>query len=192
MNRSFFALALALGVLPVAAIAQDSNAPPSLTPDQRQAMHQTFERFAQQEEQLFQQLRWQILATLSPVHRRAVGATIGELAIAPNPDLQAAAKRLDQLLSGGEQQRILAAHEAFRTQSRQLHEQMRTELQQEMPAWHSGMTHGGPPDGSMPQHRQLDAGTLVLIALSPHPLMGMMGMGWHGPGMMHMEGAPPQ
>jgi hypothetical protein len=187
MNRSFVALALALSVLPTAALAQDTGAPTTPTDQQRQAMHQTFERFAQQEEQLHQQMRWQILTTLSSVHRRAVAATIGELAIAANPDPQAAAKRLDQMLSPAEQQRILAAHEAFQQQSRQLHEQMRSELQSEMPAGHAPM-NGRSQNGGM-AHRQLDAGTILLSALSPRP---MMGMGWHGPAMMHMEGAPPQ
>jgi hypothetical protein len=191
MNRSILALALALSVIPISALAQDTNAPSGPTDQQRQAMHQTFERFAQQEEQLHQQMRLQILSSLSSVHRRAVAATIGELAIAENPDQQSAAKRLDSILSPGEQQRILAAHEAFKAQSRQLHEQMRTELQSEMPAAHADMMNHGQQNGAMPQNRQLDAGTLVLMALSPHAMMGMMGMGWHG-GMMHAEGAPPQ
>jgi len=186
MNRSILALALALSVVPIGALAQDSNAPPSPTPDQRQAMHQTFERFAQQEEQLYQQMRLQIISSLTPVHLRAVGATIGELAIAANPDSQAAAKRLDAMLSPGEQQRVIAAHSSFMTQSRQLHDQMRQQLQSAMPADHPNMMEHGPQNGMMPL-RQLDAGTLLLMALSPHPMMAMM----HGMGMMHMEGAPP-
>jgi hypothetical protein len=189
MKRRLFALTLGLGVLPVVALAQDTNAAPSLTPEQRQAVHQTFERFAKQEEQLHQQMRSEILSALSPVHRRAVAATIGELAIAQNPDPQTAAKRLDAMLSPGERQRILAAHSSFRAQSRQLHEQMRSELQSEMPAGQAQWMNHGPQNGAMPQHPQLDAGTLLLIALAPHP---MLGMGWHGPDMMHMEGTPPQ
>jgi hypothetical protein len=34
---------------------------------------------------------------------------------------------------------------------------------------------------------QPDAGTILIMALSPHPMMEMMRAG-----MMHMEGAPPQ
>ena len=190
MNKSILALVLALGVVPVAALAQDTNAPAAPTADQRQAMRQTFEQFAQQEKQLHQQMRSQILSSLSPVHLRAVAATIGDLAIEQNPDPQAAAKRLDQILSPGERQRILAAHSSFAQQSRQLHDQMRTQLKSEMPAGHANwMDHG--PQGAMPQRTQFDAGTVLLMALSPRPMMGMMGMG-HGHGMMHMEGAPPQ
>src|SRR5262249_3211569 len=128
MNRSLLALALALSVAPLAALAQDAG---SVTPtaDQRQAMHQTLRQFAQQEMQLHQQMRSQMLSSLTPVHRRAVGATIGDLAIEPSPDPAAAAKRIDEILSPGERQRIIAAHTNFTTQSRQLHEQMRTQLQ---------------------------------------------------------------
>lgn len=183
MSRKIYTLALALSVLPLAALAQETNAPPAPTADQRQAMRQTFERFGQQEEQLHQQMRWQILSALSPVHRRAVAATIGELAIAQSPDVQAAAKRLDHMLSPSEQQRIIAAHSSFAAQSRQLHEQMRTELQSEMPAGHQESMGHGQQNGAMPGHAQLDAGTLVLMALTPRPMLGIMG--WHGPGMMH-------
>jgi hypothetical protein len=190
MIRNAFTLALALSMLSLPALAQDSSGPPAPTPDQRQAMHQTFERFAAQEEQLHQQMRWQILSALTPIHRREVGATIGELAITPSPDVAAAAKRLDAMLSMGEQQRILAAHAAFAAASRQLHEQMKSELQSEMPADHPGFMDHGPQNGTMRQHPELDAGTLLLMALTPHPLM--MGMGWHGADTMHMEGAPPQ
>jgi len=188
MNRTFLALALALSVIPVAALADDNNAPPQMTPAQRQAMQQTFQRFAAQEEQLYQQMRFQILNALSPVHRRAVGATIGDLAIAPNPDLTAAAKRLDALLSPGERQRVLAAHSGFFTQSLALHEQMRSEMSSEMPAGsHPPMKHD--ENGDM-THMQPDAGTVLLGVLSPHP--HMMGDHDHGPFMMqHMEGAPP-
>jgi hypothetical protein len=190
MNKSILALVLALGVAPLAALAQDTNGPAAPTADQRQAMRQTFEQFGQQEKQLHEQMRSQILSSLSPVHLRAVAATIGDLAIEQSPDPQAAAKRLDQILSPAERQRILAAHSSFAQQSRQLHEQMRTQLQSEMPAGHANWTNHG-STAEMPQRTQFDAGTVLLMALSPHPMLGMMGMA-HGSGMMHMEGAPPQ
>jgi hypothetical protein len=187
MNKFYLALAFALGAIPIAALADDTSGPPQPTPQQRQAMQQTFERFGQQEEQLHQQLRFTVLSTLSPVHRRAVAATVGELAISPNPDFDAAAKRLDYMLSPGEQQRILAAHASFRAQSRQLHDQMRSELQSEMPAGHSQWMQHGQRSAATPDHH-FDAGTVVLMTLSPHPTM----MGWPGGPGMHVEGAPPQ
>jgi len=188
MNKKLFALALTLSLMPAAAFAQDTGSPPQLTPDQRQAVQQTFQQFAQQEEQLHQQMRYQILSALTPLHRRAVGATIGELAIAPNPDVDGAAKRLNAMLSAGEQQRILAAHASFVAQSRQLRDQLHAALQSQLPANHPDWMNKGMQNGST-QPPQLDAGTLLLVALSPHPMIhdGMM----HG-GMMPMEGAPPQ
>jgi hypothetical protein len=184
MNKSLFALALALSVLPTAALAQDTNAPAAPTPEQRQAMRQTFERFAQQEEQLHQQMRWQILSSLTPIHLREVAAVIGQLAVAQNPDSQAAAKQLDRALSPGERQRIMAAHESFKNQSMQLHEQMRTQMQSETPADHPPFMHHTGADQTT-QRPPLDAGTILLMALSPHPMMGMHPM-------MHLEGPPPQ
>jgi hypothetical protein len=188
MNKSFLALALALSVIPVAARADDA-APPQLTPAQRQAMQQTFERFATQEKQLHQQMRAQILTAMTPVQRRAVAATIGDLAIEPNPDPVAAAKRLDAILSPGERQRIIAAHSTFQSQSRQLHDQMRTELTSEMPADMQSRFANHQKDEHEMAPRQLDAGTLLLRVLVPRPQM--MEMGDHGHFMMHMEGAPP-
>ncbi len=133
------------------------------------------------------QMRAQILGSLTPVHLRAVGATIGDLAIAANPDPAAAAKRIDMILSPGERQRVLATFSAFFQQSRQLHDQMRNELSSELPAGH-------PPSMDRDKEHQMtktrpDAGTALLRALSPRP--HMMEMGDHGGFMMHMEGAPP-
>ncbi len=177
MNKSFLALALALSVLPIAAHA-DVNGAAQMTPDQRQTMRQTFERFAAQEEQLHQQMRFDVLEAMTPMHRRAVGATIGDLAIESNPDPAAAAKRIDAILSPGERQRIVAAHSSFFAQSRQLREQMRDQMRSTMPS------NGQPPmmdharaNGTPPMER--DAGMVLLGALSPHP--HMMGMDGHGP-----------
>jgi hypothetical protein len=180
MNKSFFALALALSVLPVTALAQNTSGPPQLTDQQKQAMRATFDRYRAQEEQLHQQMRYQILAALTAVHRRELASLIGELAIEPNPDLRDAAARIDRALLSSERQRILAAHQTLETQSRQLHEQMRTELQSELPAGYPSWRGSG--NRPMPQQSQLDAGAIVLMTLTPHV---QMGMGWHGgPGMM--------
>ena len=179
MKQSLIALALAFGMMPMAALAQDTNSAPALTDQQRQAIHQTFERFAQQEMQLHQQMRSQVISSLSAVHLRAIGATIGELAIEANPNPEAAAQRIDTILSGYERQRIMAAHDAFRTQSMALHQQMRAALQQIMPPGRQ------PSDEHKDetQHPPADAGTILLKTLSMHPMMEMMEH-------MHAEGAP--
>ena len=180
MKKSSFALALALSVIPTFALAQTTNAAPQPpTPEQRQQMRQSMQQFMAQEMQLHQQMRGQILAMLNPAQRRGVAATIGDLAVEPNPDTVAAAKRLDAILSPGVRQQIVAAHSSFQAQSRQLHEQMRTQMQSMMPNGGPGMMDHHPMDGDT-SHRQLDAGTILLMALVPHPMMhGMMGHGWH-------------
>jgi hypothetical protein len=188
MNRGFLALALALSVFPIAALADDNNTPPSPpTPAQRQQIFQTFEKYRQQEEQLHQQLRYQILSSLTPVHRRYVGSLIGELAVAPNPDFEGTAKQLDRVISGGEQSRILAAHQQYETQRQTLREQMKTELQSEFPAGSQHWMHHEDQNHQEHAQRQLDAGTLLLKTLSPgHDMMGDE----HGPMMMHGGPAP--
>jgi hypothetical protein len=175
------ALALSLSVLPAAALAQDANAPAAPTDAQRQAMHQTLDQFRQQADQLHQQMRSQILASMSSVHLREVGVAIGQLAISPNPDVQTAARQIDRILSPAERQRILALHTSFGSQMRQLHEQMRSQIQSEMPA---GMNHPmmDRPKNGMMHGMMSDAGSVLLMALSPHSMMDMM-MGGHG--MMH-------
>ncbi len=190
MNRSFLALAIALSVIPTSALAQQANTPQQPTAEQRQQMRQTMQQFMAQETQLQQQMRGQILSTFTPDQRRAVAATIGDLAVEPSPDPVAAAKRLDAILSPGEQQRIVAAHTSFQAQSRQLHEQMRSQMKSMMPEGGPGMMGHGPMNGASPTHRQLDAGTVVLMALAPHPMMDMMGHGGFGP-MHGMEAPPP-
>lgn len=188
MNKSSLALALALGVLPTAAYAQTVS-PPEPVDAQHQAMRQTFEKYGQQFEQLRQQMRGQILSEISPMHLRAIGATIGELAIAQNPDTQVAAKQIDRILSGGERSRIMSSVASFHAQLRQLHDQMRSEIQSEMPSGQQP-TNDRPKNGMM-AHPPSDAGTILLMTLSPHPMMDMMMRGgfMHG-GMMPPAGAP--
>ena len=185
MNKGFLALALSLSILPISALADDSaTTPPAPTAEQRQAMHQAVDQFAKQEEQLHQQMRQQVLSSMTSSHLQAIATAIGQLAIAPSPDPEAAAKQIDAMLSPGEQQQIVAAHQSFVSQSMQLHRQLMTQMQSMMPA-HPPMNGNRPHAvASMPH----DAGMLVLAVLSPHPMMGEMGM--HGMGMM-MDGMGP-
>lgn len=123
MNRRFVTIALAFSMFPTASLAQSTGAPP-ISLEQRQALHQTFEQFREQQTRLGEQFRSQVLSSLTVEHRRAVAATIGEFAVAPDPDVWAAAKRLNQILSPAERTRIMQAQEAFRAQSSQLREQL--------------------------------------------------------------------
>jgi hypothetical protein len=177
MNKHFFALALALSVLPISAVAQTANSAPAGAPtqDQRQQMKQFFEQFKQQEEQLHQQLRSQVLSDMTPVHRRAIGAEIGELAVSPNPDPQATAKRIDMILSPGERSRIISAHEQYRNQAEQLHQQAMSQFKSQYPNMadrhHDDQDHGKTQNQMMMR----DAGWIVLHSLPPHHDMGMPG-----------------
>jgi hypothetical protein len=178
MSKSFFAFALALSLIPAAALAQDANASQQPTDAQRQQMHQMFQQFGQQERQLHDQLRAQILSVLTPVHRRALAAEIGNLVLSPNPDIDAAAKQIDAILSPGERQRILQAHSAYASQARQLHEQMKSQMQSEMPNWHPPSHDDHMMSASM-RAEMRDPGWIVLRALPPHE-HGTMGVGDHG------------
>ncbi len=194
MKNVLLALSLALALGPVAVLADTNatNAPPArpqLTQQQRQALEKTFETFRTQEEKLHEQLRTQVLNSISPAHRTTIAGIIGNLAISPNPDPQAAAKQLDTLLSQGEQQRILALHASFRTQSKSLHEQMKAQLASEMPAGPKPPGHDGWGGQNQHQMPNLDAGTLLLHVLS-HSGMGHLGMWGHPMGMMGPGGPP--
>lgn len=168
-------------MLPVTALAQNTNVPPPLTDQQKQAARATFERYGLQEEQVHQQMRYQVLSALTLAHRRELASLIGELSIEPDPDLPAAAERIDRALLSSERQRILAAHQSFVAQSRQLREQMRAELQSELPARPNG--ENGHRNWAPQQQRQLSAGTIVLMTLTPRLPMGADRHG--GPEMMH-------
>lgn len=180
MKNVFVALSLALTLIPVSALAQTTpTGVRSITPAQRQAMFQQFQAFHQREEQLQQQFRAQILGTLSADQRTSVANLIGQLAVSSNPDPRSAAAQLDSMLSQGEKQQILSAHNTFRAQSKSLHEQMMRQMRNEMP--------GGPPMGEHPKMNEMqrsqmqpDAGMILLHAL------GSFGGGEH-----HMMGGPP-
>lgn len=179
MKHALIALSLALALGPVAVLADDNTngppAPPALTQQQRQALEQTFETFHKQTEQMHQQFRTQVLASLSPTQRNAVANLIGQLAISNNPDPAAAAKQLDALLGQSGQQRILSLHTSFRTQMHALHQQMKAQLEKVMPQGMGMPGHEHHWNGSKPNERSEsnpDAGTILLMVLS-HPKDGM-------------------
>lgn len=178
MKNAVVALSLALTLLPVSALAQTApTSVRSITPAQRQAMYQQFQQFHQREEQLHQQFRAQILGMLSADQRNQAANLIGQLAVTANPDWGAAAAQLDSMLSQGQKQSILNAHNTFRAQSKALHEQMFRQMRNSMP--------GGPPMGEHPgwqgmekmqQQMQPDAGMILLHVLGgggyEHHMMG--------------------
>jgi hypothetical protein len=193
MKNAVLALSLAMALSPLAAMADNTtpvapSAPPHMSQSQRQAMFKTFQAFRQKEDALHQQLRSQVLSSLSAAHRTAVAGVIGQLAISASPDPSAAAKQLDAVLSQSERQQIVAAHTAFAAKSKALHDQLRTQMRSEMPAGEpAGMHDADAMHGSarMAGHAPatFDAGTLLLMILGKHEGMkGMMGHHFGPPG----------
>jgi hypothetical protein len=121
-----------------------------------------------------------MLGALSSAHRQLLATVVGQLAIAANPDREAAARQLNAALSSGEQQSIVRIHENLRTQSKALMQNVRAEMEAANPNGPGAQQH---PTGMAPnmQRPPQDAGH-ILLGLSamagPHGGMDMM----HGPG----------
>jgi hypothetical protein len=187
MKNAILALALAALVSPVAALADQpappAGGPPSLSPAQRQQIKTTMQSFAQQEQALQTQARSQILGSLIAAHRTALANIVGQLAIAANPNPEAAAQQLDALLSTGEKQAVLNAHANLETQRKALREKLRTAIESELPArpdggqqhqWKGGQELRIPPAP--------DAGR-ILLATAAEAIHGSHG-GWGERSMM--------
>jgi hypothetical protein len=179
MKTIFAILSLAFLVAPAFAIADDTpataqGAAPAgmhaqLTPEQRQALSAAMQQFSAQAEQMRIQTRAQILSSLSPAHRALLANIVGQLAIAPNPNRTAAAAQLDAVLSSGEREAVLRAHQNLMAQMRTLHQQMRSQLEAVLPA---RPEHMGPPgEGLGPNARSSrpapDAGSILLHLAGP-------------------------
>jgi Spy/CpxP family protein refolding chaperone len=198
-------LTFALALTPGIAFAQTNPAPPRDGPGGPAGMQRPRPDFAQMQQlrkqmmQIHQQTRQQILADLSPAHRKLLADVVGQLAVSPNPDREAAAKTLDAALSPNEAQAILAAETSARTQSRAQFEANLTPDQKaamaardaNRPKW-----QGQGPGAGRRRHTP-DAGrTLLELALGHGEGRGMGGPGMHGrgmdgPGGPGMGGPPP-
>lgn len=179
MNTFTRACAVALGLAllsPAIALANDpaQAGPPQGGPPP--AVRAQFAQMHEKMEALHTQSRTEILNALTPAHKAAVANIIGQLAVAPNPNPEAAARQLDALLSGGERTSILRIHESMRSQMRSLMESMHSQMQQAMQQ--SGAPAGPPRvmhDGfGGQQHAAPDAGHILLMLGAfhgPHPMM---------------------
>jgi uncharacterized membrane protein YdfJ with MMPL/SSD domain len=179
MNKLTRACAVALGLAllsPAIALADDpaQAGPPQGGPPP--AVRAQFAQMHEKMDALHTQSRTEILSALTPAHKAAVANIIGQLAVAPNPNPEAAAHQLDALLSSGERSSILRIHESMRTQMRSLMESMHSQMQQAMQQ--SGAP-AGPPRGMHEgfgggQHAAPDAGHILLMLGAfhgPHPMM---------------------
>jgi len=143
----------------------------NLTQSQRQQFGQIMEQTHQQMDQLQTQLRSKVLGSISPAHRQLLAQVVGNLAISPNPDWEAAARQLDSALSPSEAQTVLAAHQAGMQQMMSImqsaHQRVQSLLtaqqRQQMttmhgaggPQAHAMFVHGGSPG-------QITAGMILL------------------------------
>lgn len=70
-----------------------------------------------------------MLGSLSAAHRSAIANVVGQLAIAPTPNLALAAHQIDAILTQGEGQSILRTHAAAKAQMETIRTQMRTQFE---------------------------------------------------------------
>ena len=169
---------LLLALVPTLAWAQVAPATPAsdgaATSANRSQIFALMQQAHQQLRQLHQQTRMQMLAALTPAHRTLVANVVGQLAIAPNPNPQAAAQQLDAVLSGGEKQSIVNLDAALKTNARNVMEaqrarieatlttEQRTQMSQRVSRMHAGeTTHSA----------TFDPGAILLRTVSG---------GWHG------------
>ncbi|MBC5806065.1 MAG: hypothetical protein DLM53_09520 [Candidatus Eremiobacter antarcticus] len=98
-----------------------------LTPQQQQQIGQVWSSVHQRLGQLHVQGRSQILGILTPQQRTRLAQIAGNLAIAPNPSLDAAAQQLQNALSSAQSQRILSTHSALMQQAAGLMQSAKTQ-----------------------------------------------------------------
>lgn len=135
-------LATALLISPLAVRADQPGGPPPPPPLDNPAAFQAFEQAHAKVEQLHAQARQAMLNSLSPAQRATLAQIVGQLAIAPNPDVTAAAKQVDASLSPAQAKNILSISTSLHQQARQLMETAHKQMMSAMP----------PPGG--PEHRQ--------------------------------------
>lgn len=206
MNRILPAmLAVAISLVPLGAFAGEPSAPAPMPPmpmggvqlnaQQHQAMIQIMVQSHQQLEQLHAQARAHILSSLTPAHRALLAQVVGNLAISPNPDMDAAARQLDAALSPAEAQAITTTHEQLKTQARAImenaHKQMegllsasqRSQMDTNRPqgADETYEMHGGKMDmHEGPPGEQAHTAGMILLELSTmgegHEKIMLMGM----------------
>lgn len=177
-------LAIALSVLPYAALADESNYP---TPSpQMRAAFATMQQAHEKTEQLHAQARIAALNALTAAHRALLAQVVGQLAIAPTPDVSGAARSIDSALSANEGHSILNISSSLESQSRQIMQAAMAQMKAANPGGPGGP--GGPWMAGPGQHgfhqgmgrsesAENDPG-MILLLMSTHALQPM---GFHHP-----------
>jgi|GEM_PF-2790838 len=181
-------LAIALA-LPVGAIAGELPAPPLMLGEDAQALHLT----AQQQQQInsvwsaaharLRQLhvdgRAQILGSLSQQQRTLLAQVVGNLAISPNPNEDAAAQQIQSSLTPQQSQRIVALHTSLMQQAMNILHSAKTQadsyltpdqrqkVQQEM-SLHGPHEHMGPGGMGMDRVNSNTAAGEILLGMAQH------------------------
>ena len=182
-------LAVAISLLPLGAVAGEPSAPMpggpmpqvffgkiNLSQSQQQAWEQIMQQSHQQIEQIHSQAREKILGSLTPEHRTLLAQVVGSLAIAPNPDPDAAVKQLNAALSPGEAQAIVSTHSAAESQMHAImdstHQRFQALLTQQQRAQ---LPNGGEMRHmeKMGSHEQDSAGEILLHMAAFEPEMHM-------------------
>lgn len=197
MKLSFLAAMLAVAlILPAGAFAGELQSPMflgietqalHLTPQQQQSIERVWASAHARIRQLHVDGRNQVLSSLTPQQRSLLAQVVGNLAIAPNPDREAAAKQIQAALTPQQTQHIISLHSAMFTsldgilQSAKaqadsyLTADQRQKVQQEMSV-HFGMGHAGmgPEHMAMGQHvRSMGGGDENPATEAGHILLGL-------------------
>ena len=177
-----FAMAVTPALAGAQTVAPDTAMPPRPNMAAMQQLHA-------QMKQIHDQSRAQILASLSPAHRALLANIVGQLAISPAPNRDAAVRALDAALTPIEARNIVGVETAARTQSRALMTSARAQFEASMtPEQRDAMAarmasrHTGARTFTA---RPIDPGKTLLELSLGHE--GRMGMGFGGP---HPPGGP--
>jgi hypothetical protein len=134
--QAFLAAMLIAGPSSVRADQTGPLAPPLENPAAFQIMEQAHAKM----EQLHSQARLSMLNSISPAQRTLLAQAVGQMAIAPNPDVAAAAKQLDASLTPAQAKAILGISASLEQQARQVMDSAHQQMMRVMPAGAPG--HG--------------------------------------------------
>jgi hypothetical protein len=132
-------LTLVCGLLAATAIAActTSSIPKHMSTNQpRPSGNQTMnflQRFVPESEASSTRLRVQLIASLTPAHRAAVGEAIGRYAISDAQDKNALTNDIDRILSATEREHVVAAHSAWAAEQYVLFAKIMAEAARESP-----------------------------------------------------------
>lgn len=192
MKKPIFAILMVAAMsLPSAVLADDNTIFISQdTPSpQMQAAFQAMQQAHARVEQLHAQARNAMLNSLTPAHRSLLAEVVGQLAISPNPDVNAAGRTLDSALSPNESRSILGISSSLESQARQIMQAVHQQLMSAQPQGQAGQSqpqgehmHAGWTGDGMREARPTDPGTILLLAslhamepqMMVHPGMGPM------------------